>query len=427
MSRYHGKCLKIARGRVKEFEKYTCPICDWRQKIPRDAARPKIEDLQDWHAEIRELPFQPDEELILDNIINQAVAFRDFVQSFTMAACTTTEEVPTLIFYLRKIEGAEVLLAYETNFFRQEIHKWAPVAPEPPPILEQSLSTRKPRPTKQQKIMAQLGIENPEDLPPHLRPKPSHMPKRSSITETSPRPPGFGPPAPHPHGGSSQPPSAGGPSLTPLSDAQSQSYPFCASYSIPPNDSTPAFASDSSAFLPHAAAVESPSFPPRSPTPHQQGLGNSLFSSPQFTREQAEGPSGVEVENNNNPFGSSPRQNLDDVFADLTNQDVEQEQEPEPEPEQEPEVMENAHVNEALEVLDASNGDDHEPEPMQVEQQQPEPLSENANGGVNGQDQGKPEQIHLEAEQPEPPKDAPLGNGIENNNSSSLAVTSPTS
>lgn len=419
MYRYHGKCLKIARGKVKEFEKYTCPICDWRQKIPRDAARPKIEDLQDWHAEIRELPFQPDEEQILDNIINQAVAFRDFVQSFTMAACTTTEEVPTLIFYLRKIEGAEVLLAYETNFFRQEIHKWAPVAPEPPPILEQSLSTRKPRPTKQQKIMAQLGIENPDDLPPHLRPKPSPMTKRRSITETTPRPPGFGPPAPHPHG-SAQSPSAGGLTLTPLSDAHNQAYPFSASYSLPPNDSTPAFAPDSSAFLPHAT-VESPSFPPRSPTPHQPGLGNSLFSPPQFTREQAEGPPGVEVENNN-PFGSSPRQDLDDVFADLTNQDVEQEHEQEPEPE----LMENTHVNEALEVLDASNGDDHEPEPMQVEQQ-PEPLSENANGGVNGQDQGKSEQPPLETEQPEPPKNYPQGNGIENNSSPGLAVTSPTS
>lgn len=56
--------------------------------------------------------------------------------------------------------------------------------------------------------------------------------------------------------------------------------------------------------------------------------------------------------NDNNPFGSSPRQNLDDVFADLTNQDAEPESEPQPEPE-------NTHANEALEVLDASNGDDH--------------------------------------------------------------------
>jgi histone demethylase JARID1 len=81
------------------------------------------------------------------------------------------EEVTTQRFYLRKIEGAEILLAFETNFFRQELHKWAPVAPDPPPILQHSLSTRKPRPTKQQKLMSQLGIESVEDLPQAFRTK----------------------------------------------------------------------------------------------------------------------------------------------------------------------------------------------------------------------------------------------------------------
>lgn len=344
--------MKIARGKVKEFDKYTCPICDWRRKIPRDAARPKLEDLQEWQAEIPSLPFQPDEEEVLGNIINQATAFREFLQSFTNAACTTTEEVPTLIFYLRKIEGAEVLLAYETNFFRQEIHKWAPVAPEPPPILEQSLSTRKPRPTKQQKIMAQLGVERPEDLPPHLRGKQSAK-RKSSESQTS-RPPPLQP-APQTSGEGQPSVSADNvPTLSSLSDAQtsSQPYPFSGNYSLPASDSTPAFApgSSSSAFLPHAT-VHSPSFPPRSPPSQDQGLDQPLFSPTSFNRDNNEGPSGVDM-NDNNPFGSSPRQNLDDVFADLTNQDAEPESEPQPEPE-------NTHANEALEVLDASNGDDH--------------------------------------------------------------------
>ncbi|EAW24294.1 putative PHD transcription factor (Rum1) [Aspergillus fischeri NRRL 181] len=341
---YHGKCLKIARGKVKEFDKYTCPICDWRQKIPRDAARPKLEDLQDWQAEIPGLPFQPDEEQVLENIINQATTFRDFIQSFTNAACTTTEEVPTLVFYLRKIEGAEVLLAYETNFFRQEIHKWAPVAPEPPPILEQSLSTRKPRPTKQQKIMAQLGVERPEDLPPHLRTKQPNHAKRKSLESQTPRP-AILQPTPHTPGEDFN---RTGPALTPMTDAQNPPYPFSANYSLPASDSTPAFAPGASAFLPHVSA-HSPSFPPRSPSPHH-GLDSALFSSPRFNRDPTEGPPVVDVDNQD-PFNSSPRHNLDDVFADLTNQDAE--------PEPEPEPMENTHANEALEALDASNGGDH--------------------------------------------------------------------
>lgn len=152
---------------------FTCPICDWRVKIPRDAARPKLEDLLSWQDEVVDLPFQPEEEELLRRIVDKAQAFRDFLAQYTNGnqLCRTIEEMPEMLFYLRKIEGAEVLLAYETNLFRQELHKWQPIAPEPPPIFAQSLSTRKPRPTKQQKLMKELGVERPEDLPPHLRTK----------------------------------------------------------------------------------------------------------------------------------------------------------------------------------------------------------------------------------------------------------------
>jgi [histone H3]-trimethyl-L-lysine4 demethylase len=190
--RYHSKCLKIARGKMKEFDAFTCPICDWRVKIPRDAARPKLEDLQNWADEIPNLPFQPEEEDILKRIVSKAQAFRDFLQQFTNGnqICRTSEEMPTMLFYLRKLEGAEVLLAYETNSFRQELHKWQPIAPEPPPVLQQSLSTRKPRPTKLQKTMKEMGVEKVEDLPPHLRTK--TIVKRKSTDPSvngTPRPP----------------------------------------------------------------------------------------------------------------------------------------------------------------------------------------------------------------------------------------------
>ena len=174
---YHGKCLKIARGKVKEDDKYTCPICDWRVKIPRDAARPKLEDLQNWFEELETLPFQPEEEATLTNLVETGQAFREYLRPYVNPVMTSPEEVNILRFYLRKIEGADILLAYETNYLRQELHKWSPVAPEPPPVIESSGSTRKPRPTKQQKIMAQLGITNPEELPQQYKIKP-HVAKR---------------------------------------------------------------------------------------------------------------------------------------------------------------------------------------------------------------------------------------------------------
>ena len=176
--RYHSRCLKIARGKIKEDDRFTCPICDWRVKIPRDAARPKLEDLQDWQAEIPTLPFQPEEEDILEEIVNTAQTFRDFMRPYINPVMTTPEEVTTQRFYLRKIEGAEVLLSYETNFFRQELHKWAPVADTAPPVLDKSLSTRKARPTKQQKLMAEHGVSDPADLPPQFRTKQHTFPKQ---------------------------------------------------------------------------------------------------------------------------------------------------------------------------------------------------------------------------------------------------------
>ena len=115
------------------------------------------------------LPFQPDEEETLESIISHGLAFREWVAKFINPLMSSPDELSAQRFYLRKLEGAEILLMDEVNFFRQELHKWAPIAPAPPPVLHISLSTRKPRPTKQQKIMQSMGVKSPEDLPGHFR------------------------------------------------------------------------------------------------------------------------------------------------------------------------------------------------------------------------------------------------------------------
>ncbi|TGO75770.1 hypothetical protein BELL_0193g00030 [Botrytis elliptica] len=260
---YHGKCLKIARGKVKDDDKYTCPICDWRVKIPRDAARPKLEDLQTWQDKIPSLPFQPDEEAILESIINNAQEFRNHIAPYCNPVMSTADESETQRFYLRKIEGSEILLAYETNFFRQELHKWSPVAPDPPPVLESSKSTRKPRPTKLQKLMAQHGVNDPEALPQNLRTKPHNFKRKSSEPSGSrPMPlqpaPGRsqpGTPTAHSFGTSSGPSMASmgshGPILSGLPSAHDHAHPY-ASYGHDPYTSMAASANPSPAFAPHA-------------------------------------------------------------------------------------------------------------------------------------------------------------------------------
>ncbi|KAF6825052.1 PLU-1-like protein [Colletotrichum plurivorum] len=182
---YHGKCLKIARGKVKDEDKYTCPICDWRVKIPRDAARPKLEELMAWADKIPNLPFQPEEEEVLQKIIDNAHDFRNHIAGYCNPVVSTKSEADTQRFYLRKIEGAEILLAYETNFFRQELHKWCPVAPHAPPVLEVSKSTRKPRPTKLQKLLAQFGVDDPEDLPENMKAKAASLKRKAQNAEAA--------------------------------------------------------------------------------------------------------------------------------------------------------------------------------------------------------------------------------------------------
>lgn len=134
--------------------------------------------------EIPSLPFQPDEEDTLDSIVNVAQNFREHMRQYVQVdslLAPSHEEVPIMRFYLRKIEGADVLLAEETNFFSQELWRLVPLANQPPEIIETSSSTRKPRPTKVQKLMVKHGVQSEEELPAHLRSKPSG--KRKSITD----------------------------------------------------------------------------------------------------------------------------------------------------------------------------------------------------------------------------------------------------
>jgi histone demethylase JARID1 len=304
-------------------------------RIPRDAARPKLEDLQQWQDEVAGLPFQPDEEQILEKIINNAQEFRSHVAPFCNPVMATADEAETQRFYLRKIEGAEILLAYETNFFRQELHKWSPVAPEPPPILDASKSTRKPRPTKLQKLMAQHGVDDPEALPQNLRTKPHQFKRKSS--EPSQRPQPLQPAPGRSNSGTptsnSFPASAGnnnhhpGPILSGLHDGSNHAHPAHwgvqddrhgpFSMSVSPREAT------REAFAPHAfmhnSGMQSPSFG----TPVSPRQSGGMFNERSFGGIDSAVLGSVDSpmrDSFSGVTGASGSQDVAQMFNDLTHQ-----------------------------------------------------------------------------------------------------------
>ncbi|CCG84149.1 protein of unknown function [Taphrina deformans PYCC 5710] len=149
---YHGKCLKVAKKDLKSASKYICPICDWREAIPRPNNRPKLEEMEELERDAHNLPLRTPELEKLSLITATAHRFKERVMPLLSTYLTlTSAELPTLKFYLRKLEGAEILLATETNFFRAKIHDICPIAPTPPPKIDESKSTKKPRLSKKKR------------------------------------------------------------------------------------------------------------------------------------------------------------------------------------------------------------------------------------------------------------------------------------
>jgi hypothetical protein len=119
-------------------------VCDHRVEIPRASHRPSLEDLILLANEAEQLPLRPTQLPTLRTIVKQGVDFRSFVGN-TLSNWPPENPLDVARFYLRKIEGAEILLRQETNFFRSQVHLLDPLSSESPVVVEESKSTRKPR------------------------------------------------------------------------------------------------------------------------------------------------------------------------------------------------------------------------------------------------------------------------------------------
>ena len=170
------KCLKINKKKFDQNEGWDCPICDWRKEIPRSSTRPSLPDLNDWVQAAETLPFRPDELSIVSKNVALAEAWVASIQPIIQSGQTLSIE--KCRFYLRKIEGAEVFLPNEYNFFRRAAHLLAPLTSTPPPLVAESKVIKKPR-TKKSKPETTGLSQAPNTQIPGFSMRPQHDPHPS--------------------------------------------------------------------------------------------------------------------------------------------------------------------------------------------------------------------------------------------------------
>jgi len=122
---------RIRGVKVKKSDKYTCPICDYRVKSPRDAARPKLEDLMSGNQ--RSSPFHTRDGYSSPDYRSSS-KFRNSSALNQIRPGLTSAEVPTMRILPRKIEGAEILLSRD-QLLPCGVAKWMPIATRAPTIV----------------------------------------------------------------------------------------------------------------------------------------------------------------------------------------------------------------------------------------------------------------------------------------------------
>lgn len=152
MEWYHCRCLKFARGKSKEVDNYICPICDYRVVLPKEYNTPTLEDLCAVMEEGCLLKFKPEELHEVYSICMVGEAFREYLKTVLPwdGDKIVGDDINLFKFYLRKLEGASVLLADEYNQLRQLVWKLEPYGVSSPPIISTGNKTkkksRKPKP-----------------------------------------------------------------------------------------------------------------------------------------------------------------------------------------------------------------------------------------------------------------------------------------
>lgn len=139
---YHSKCLKSVGLRTKSYESFICHVCDHHLETHWETYRPTLTELDVVFQQSHWLPLQCDELPVLQAIIHLVSEFENMMDDKVIKGVTPEDSkisADEARFYLRKLEGLELVLPSATNFFRQVIWNKDPVGDKPPPTAEETV------------------------------------------------------------------------------------------------------------------------------------------------------------------------------------------------------------------------------------------------------------------------------------------------
>lgn len=137
---YHSKCLKNAGVKTRSQEEFICHICDSHVPTQWKDYKPSLEEIEEVFQQSHWLPLQCPEVVLLQHVIQRSSEVQEKLTTRVIrdqdpkASDISADEAR---YYLRRLEGLELVIPKMVDYFRQVIYSKDPVGSKPPtPALE---------------------------------------------------------------------------------------------------------------------------------------------------------------------------------------------------------------------------------------------------------------------------------------------------
>ncbi|KAF9275598.1 hypothetical protein BGZ68_010662, partial [Mortierella alpina] len=132
---YHGTCVRLTKREASAKSNYICPVCNLSLVIRRDRPRPTLDMVASCFNEGIGLRFFTPEVPVLGAIVDVAKAFEKKVDSFLGQDPITTDHIPQVKAFLRKIEGMDIELLAQRDALRSHILRLCPGSMPTPGVM----------------------------------------------------------------------------------------------------------------------------------------------------------------------------------------------------------------------------------------------------------------------------------------------------